>query len=142
MTTPVIIGCSAPSRRSSYDVSDSHYEARPVSGRDSLGAGDSELEKLRRERISSLFLIERYKLYITYAVVFGLSGIVFAVCMGAWKIMEREPSLREMRSRMLETPEEGPRICSSAYPSLHERDKPETLVGKDFISAHSLRLDA
>nr|ACO14760.1 Probable serine carboxypeptidase CPVL precursor [Caligus clemensi] len=129
MTTSVIIGCSTPSRHNSFDVSNSPEKHDNLSGIEQSGSRE-ELEKLRRERISSLFLIERYRLYITYAVIFGLFGIAFAVCMGAWKIMEKDPSLGDLRDRLLQTPREGPRICSSAYPNLTPREKSIEDVGE------------
>ncbi|CAB4065263.1 CPVL [Lepeophtheirus salmonis] len=137
MTTPVLVGCSTPNRHHSFDVSniDSEYDQHYNLGRrtPSLSGRDSELDRLRREKISSYFLIERYKLYITYAIVFGLFGIIFAVCMGAWKIMEKDPSLKELRERMMKTPREGPRICSSAYPNLRPRVKTLENVGEKLL---------
>nr|XP_040567712.1 vitellogenic carboxypeptidase-like [Lepeophtheirus salmonis] len=154
MTTPVLVGCSTPNRHNSFDVSnidseyDQHYSSLKNEGSKSLSLNidtdlgrrtpslsgrDSELDRLRREKISSYFLIERYKLYITYAIVFGLFGIIFAVCMGAWKIMEKDPSLKELRERMMKTPREGPRICSSAYPNLRPRVKTLENVGEKLL---------
>uniref|UniRef100_A0A0K2TDY3 Venom serine carboxypeptidaselike [Nasonia vitripennis] n=1 Tax=Lepeophtheirus salmonis TaxID=72036 RepID=A0A0K2TDY3_LEPSM len=154
MTTPVLVGCSTPNRHHSFDVSnidseyDQHYSSLKNEGSKSLSLNidtdlgrrtpslsgrDSELDRLRREKISSYFLIERYKLYITYAIVFGLFGIIFAVCMGAWKIMEKDPSLKELRERMMKTPREGPRICSSAYPNLRPRVKTLENVGEKLL---------
>ena len=46
---------------------------------------NKELDRLRKDKISSLYEIERHKKRVTYAIMFGIFGLVSAICMIIWR---------------------------------------------------------
>ena len=103
----------SPSRRSSgEDQIDSN--APILNGQDLT----VELERLRKEKISTIYKIEAYKKRISLAIVFALFGFALAIAMVAWRFSPIEPSWEEMRRTLLATPEEKPKLCTTVYPNL------------------------
>ena len=107
----------SPSRRSSSeDQIDSN--APILNGQDLT----LELERLRKEKISTIYKIEAYKKRISLAIVFALFGFAVAIAMVAWRFSPIEPSWEEMRRTLLNTPEEKPNKCITVYPNVLEKE--------------------
>ena len=75
-----------------------------------------ELDRLRKEKIASIYEIERYKKRISLAIVFAMVGFAVAIGMIIWRFSPIEPSWEELRRRLMATPEEENRLCMTVYP--------------------------
>ena len=104
---------SAHSRRSSSVDQIDVANAPILNGQDLT----IELERLRKEKIATIYKIEGYKKRISLAIVFALFGFAVAIAMVAWRFSPIEPSWEEMRRRLMATPEEQPKLCTTVYPN-------------------------
>jgi hypothetical protein len=70
----------------------------------------SELDRLKKEKLKTIYEIERYKKLITYAIVISLLSFLLAVTMVVWRFTMDEPSFEELRRKVIGTPDEAPRL--------------------------------
>lgn len=105
---------SAHSRRSSGD-DQIDCACEPILNGEDL---TNELERLRKERIATIYKIEGYKKRISVAIVFALFGFALAIAMIVWRFSPIEPTWEELRLKLMATPEEEPRLCVTVYPNV------------------------
>ena len=106
-------GRTATSRRSSGEDTIDFSNAPALNGQDLT----NELERLRKERIATIYKIEGYKKRISTAIVFALFGFALAIAMIVWRFSPVEPTWEELRAKLMATPEEEPRLCVTVYPN-------------------------
>ena len=108
---------TAHSRRSSGDDAIDCAGAPILNGQDLT----NELERLRKERIATIYKIEGYKKRISIAIVFAIFGFALAIAMIVWRFSPIEPTWEEMRSKLMSTPEEDLRLCVTVYPNVQKK---------------------
>ena len=82
----------------------------------------SELDRLRKEKIATIYEIERYKKRISLAIVFALIGFAVGIGMIIWRSQPIEPGWEELRSRLMSTNHEKRGLCTTKYPDSYEKD--------------------
>ena len=99
----------------------------------SFDALNRELDRLRKDKIESIYEIEHHKKRVTYAIMFGIFGIVVAICMVIWKFTALELSYEDLRLKVINTPDEELALCVTVYPKVVSKDFEESEVGKHLV---------
>ena len=81
----------------------------------------AELERLRKEKIASIYEAEKYKKKISLAIVLAIFGFSVAIGMIIWRHSPLEPTWEEKRQRLIGTPEEESRDCITLFPHVINR---------------------
>jgi hypothetical protein len=106
-------GSARPASRSSRRSSCAEDSAAGLNGQDLT----AELDRLRKEKVQTIFEIERYKKRISLAIVLALFGFAMAIGMIVWRFSPIEPTWEELRRRLLSTAEEEMSLCVTLYPN-------------------------
>ena len=64
----------------------------------------AELDRLRKEKIATIYEIEKYKKRISFAIFLAILGFSVAVGMIIWKFSPADPSWEELRNRFEKRP--------------------------------------
>ena len=90
----------------------------------------NELEKLKKDKLSAFYEVERYKKLITYAIIFSFFSIFVAIFLVAWRFSMDKPTFQELREKVIRTPSEEPRMCVTVYPNSINKNFSDHDVGE------------